>query len=83
MLKLKRKELKKLPDQVKVDCITVNLVPFKGGVEDIFKRLSDALVETLQGSIEKDADDVFRFIKAGLDKLNTNPQSVEEIEKMH
>jgi hypothetical protein len=47
MLKAKRKELKKLPDSVKVDCINVNLVPFKGGVEDIFKRLSDALVETL------------------------------------
>ena len=83
MLKQKRKELKKLPDSVKVDCITVNLVPFKGGVEDIFKRLSDALVETLQTSIEKDAEEVFKFIKAGLDKLNSNPQSVEEIEKMH
>lgn len=72
-----------MPDSQKVDCITVNLVPFKAGVEDIFKRLSDALVETLQTSIEKDAEDVFRFIKAGLDKLNSNPQSVEEIEKMH
>jgi len=83
MLKQKRKELKKLPDSQKVDCITVNLVPFKAGVEDIFKRLSDALVETLQTSIERDAEDVFRFIKAGLDKLNSNPQSVEEIERMH
>lgn len=83
MLKQKRKELKKLPDSQKVDCITVNLVPFKAGVEDIFKRLSDALVETLQTSIERDAEDVFRFIKAGLDKLNSNPQSVEEIDRMH
>lgn len=83
MLKQKRKELKKLPDSQRVDCITVNIVPFKSGVEDIFKRLSDALVETLQTSIEKDADDVFKFIKGGLDRLNSNPQSVEEIEKMH
>jgi dynein heavy chain 2 len=83
MLKSKRKELKKLPDSQKVDCITVNLVPFKGGVEDIFKRLSEALVETLQISIERDAEEVFKFIKAGLSKLNSNPQSVEEIEKMH
>jgi dynein heavy chain 2, cytosolic len=73
MLKAKRKELKKLPDSVKVDCINVNLVPFKSGVEDIFKRLSDALVETLQTSIEKDAEEVFKFIKAGLAKLNSNP----------
>ena len=83
MLKQKRKELKKLPDSQKVDCINVNLVPFKAGVEEIFKRLSDALVETLQTSIEKDSEEVHKFIKAGLEKLNSNPQSVEEIEKMH
>jgi len=65
--------LKKLPDSVKVDCINVNLVPFKGGIEDIFKRLSDALVETLQSSIEKDSEVVHRFIKSGLEKLNSNP----------
>lgn len=63
MLKQKRKELKKLDDSVKVDCINVNLVPFKGAIEDIFKRLSDALVETLQSSIEKDSETVYRFIK--------------------
>jgi hypothetical protein len=63
MLKQKRKELKKLPDSVKVDCINVNLVPFKGGIEDIFKKLTDALVETLQTSIEKDSEHVHRFVK--------------------
>ena len=73
MLKQKRKELKKLPDSQKVDCINVNLVPFKAGVEDIFKRLSDALVETLQLSIEKDSEVVRKFIKVGLEKLNSNP----------
>ncbi len=83
MLKLKRKELKKLPDSQKVDCINVNLVPFKGGIEDIFRKLSDALVETLQYSIERDSDEVLKFIKNGQQKLNSNPQSVEEIEKMH
>jgi len=83
MLKQKRKELKKLPDQMKVDCITVNLIPFKSGIEDVFKKLSDALVETLQSSIEKDSEEVQKFVKLGLEKLNSNPQSVEEIEKMH
>jgi hypothetical protein len=58
-------------------------VPFKGGIEDIFRKLSDALVETLQYSIERDSDEVLKFIKNGQQKLNSNPQSVEEIEKMH
>jgi len=48
--------LKKLPDSTKVDCINVNMVPFKAGIEELFRRLSDALVETLQESIERDSD---------------------------
>jgi len=56
MLRQKRKELKKLPDSFKVDCINVNIVPLKAGVEDLFRRMTDALVETLQESIERDSD---------------------------
>jgi len=56
MLRVQRKELKKLPDSTKVDCINVNMVPFKAGIEELFRRLSDALVETLQESIERDSD---------------------------
>jgi hypothetical protein len=58
MLRQKRKELKKLPDSFKVDCININIVPFKAGVDELFRRLTDALVETLQESIEKDAETV-------------------------
>jgi len=83
MLKQKRIELKKLPDSTKIDCVTINIVPFKGGIEDVFKKLTDALVETMQDSIEKDAEDVERFVKMAQDKLNSNPTSVDEIEAMH
>jgi len=58
LLKQKRIELKKLPDTRKIDCVTTNIVPFKSGIEDVFKKLSEALVETLQNSIDKDATDV-------------------------
>jgi len=47
MIKQKRIELKKLNDSRKIDCINVNIVPFKDGVEDLLKKMSDALVETL------------------------------------
>jgi exonuclease VII large subunit len=83
MLKQKRIELKKLPDSKKIDCVTVNIVPFKAGIEDVFKKLSEALVETLQNSIEKDAEDVEQFVKRAQEKLGSNPQSVDEIEAMH
>ena len=83
MLKGKRRELKKLPDQKKVDCITVNLVPFKSGIDSLFRSFEDALTETLEDSIEKDLEVVRRFVYKGLEQLNANPQSVEEIEIMH
>lgn len=80
MMKLKRKELKKLPDSIKVDCIHVNMLPFKNGVDDLIRRMSEAMEDSLSESIEKDNEIVFQFIRKGLDKLSVNPQSVEEIE---
>ena len=47
MLRQKRKELKKLPDSFKIDCISINIVPFKAGIDELFRRMEDALVETL------------------------------------
>lgn len=73
MLKSKRIELKKLPDSRKIDCVTINIVPFKGGVEDIFRKLTDALVETLETSIEKDANEVMTFVRSAQEKLGANP----------
>jgi dynein heavy chain 2 len=83
VVRQKRKELKKLPDSFKVDCFNINLVPFKGSIEDLLRRLSDALVDSLKDSLERDAQQVQDFISKGLKKLNSNPTSVEEIEQMH
>lgn len=73
MLKGKRRELKKLPDQKKVDCITVNLVPFKSGIDSLFRGFEDALTDTLEDSIEKDTEVVRLFVQKGLEQLNANP----------
>jgi hypothetical protein len=83
MLKVKRIELKKLPDEKKIDCIKINILPFKQGVEDILRKLQDALVDTLEQSIEKDVKEVVGFVKSAQDNLSQNPQSAEEIEAMH
>jgi hypothetical protein len=47
MLKQKRRDLKKIPDSHKVDCINVNLITFKGSIDKIFNSIGDALVDTL------------------------------------
>ena len=83
MLRQKRKELKKLPDSTWVFCISVNLVPFKSGIDSLLRNFQDGLVDTLEDSIEGDIDKVRTFIQMGLQKLNSNPQSAEEIDQMH
>lgn len=80
MLRSKRIQLKKLPDDIKIDCITINMHPFKNGIEALFRRLEEILAETLQDSIEKDCEQVQSFINSGLQTLRNNPQSVEEID---
>ena len=50
-MKQKRVELKKLPDTKKIDCIVINIVPFKEGIENIFRKISEILVRTLENSI--------------------------------
>lgn len=70
MLKVKRIELKKLPDDKKIDCIKINILPFKQGVEDILRKLQDALVDTLEQSIEKDVKEVIGFVKSAQDNLS-------------
>lgn len=59
------------------------MIPFKGAVEEVFKKIQEALVETLQFSIEKDAEEVHIFVKSAQEKLGNNPSSVDEIEAMH
>ena len=49
----------------------------------MFKRLSEALVSTLQTSIETDKDDVEQFVRSAQEQLSSNPQSVDEIEAMN
>jgi len=83
MMKQKRIELKKLPDTKKIDCIVINIVPFKEGIENIFRKISEALVRTMENSIQSDKDEVLSFVKKSHEKLASNPTSVEEIEAMH
>jgi len=40
----------------------VNLVPFKSGVDALFRSFEDALTESLEDSIEKDTEIVRKFV---------------------
>ena len=51
MLKQKRIELKKLPDTKKIHCIVINIVPFKGGIEEIPLVIKSTDRESFQHSL--------------------------------
>ena len=83
MIKAKRIELKRIDDKEKRDCIKINIVRFKSGIEDIFNKIDDELVVSIKSSIEKDVEEVETFVKSAQEKLSSNPKSLEEIEAMH
>eukprot|EP00605_Chrysophyceae_sp_TOSAG23-4_P002934 GSChrysophyteH1.ASY1.ANO1.3229.1 assembled CDS len=78
-LRSKRKDIDKLPDQEKIDCCTVSLVPFKGFLEDLLQRVNDTLLVTLRRSLLSEFKDVDTFLENANDRLSTRPHSVEEI----
>lgn len=79
MLKKKRKEVERLPDQKKVGCFTVSLVPFKSAVDDILQRYSDALMLSLRKSAGKNVAEVDEYLSHAMEHLNARPNSVEEM----
>ena len=79
VLKAKRKEAEKLPATEKVDCITVNLAPFKAAVDDQQQRLTDALLYGMRRLSDTKKAEVDDFIAASMETLSRRPQSVDEI----
>ena len=79
VLKAKRKEAEKLPATEKVDCITVNLAPFKAAVDDQQQRLTDALLYGMRRLSDTKKAEVDEFIAASMETLSRRPQSVDEI----
>ncbi len=78
-IKTRGKDLEKLPNEEKVDCIHVDLGPVKRAVQEQLDRLSDALVLSLRVSTAKDLRDVEVFVKDGLERLGQRLQSADEI----
>lgn len=80
MLRVKRKQLEKLNDYYKIDnFFNIRTEPFKKGIEGLFQKMSDALKYSLKARIKVDMEEIDKFIDEGMKKLNSRPQSVEEI----
>ncbi|KDO32540.1 hypothetical protein SPRG_03015 [Saprolegnia parasitica CBS 223.65] len=78
-LKLKRKECDKIPDMLKVDCVSVSLSPLKAGIDDHLTRLQDSLLQSLRKSIMTHLKQVEEYLDTSMEKLNKRPHSIDEI----
>jgi dynein heavy chain 2 len=78
-LRIKRKDIDKLPDVEKVDCCTVVLTPFKGFLEDLFQRVQDSLLVSLRRSLLQEFKDVDNYLDTSNQRLSSLPNTVAEI----
>eukprot|EP00928_Gymnodinium_smaydae_P079340 TRINITY_DN632_c0_g1_i3.p1 TRINITY_DN632_c0_g1~~TRINITY_DN632_c0_g1_i3.p1 ORF type:complete len:2255 (+),score=688.11 TRINITY_DN632_c0_g1_i3:125-6889(+) len=80
-LKQKRKDMDKIPDTIRIDCVTISTVVLKSVVEEHLERLSDVLVIALKRKLTEDYKKVMSFLEDALEKLNVRPDSVQELGK--
>ncbi|XP_040316731.1 cytoplasmic dynein 2 heavy chain 1 [Herpailurus yagouaroundi] len=78
-LKIKGKEVERLPSAVKVDCLNINCNPVKTVIDDLIQKLFDTLVLSLKKCIQAHLHEIDAFVTEAMDILTVMPQSVEEI----
>ncbi|XP_058542508.1 cytoplasmic dynein 2 heavy chain 1 isoform X7 [Neofelis nebulosa] len=78
-LKIKGKEVERLPSAVKVDCLNINCNPVKTVIDDLIQKLFDTLVLSLKKCIQAHLHEIDAFVTEAMDVLTVMPQSVEEI----
>ena len=79
IMKNKRKEIDKLLDIEKIDCITISLVPFKTYLDELLLRINDNLLINLRRSLIEEFKEVDNFLETSNERLYSKPKSVEEI----
>ena len=47
-IRTKRKDIEKLPDQEKIGCCTISILPLKSQLEDLLHRFNDSLLIALR-----------------------------------
>jgi dynein heavy chain 2, cytosolic len=81
VLKARRREADRLPDFQKVDCVSVNLAPFKAGLDAVFQRVNDALLLALRRILIENMRSVEQYLEKGIEMMSVKPQSLADIAK--
>ncbi len=81
ILKARGRDVDKLSDVEKVDCINVDTSGVKAAAEELLKAFNDALAFALRRSAQAEIEGLEAFVKESLDALSSMPQTFEEIVK--
>lgn len=81
VLRARRREADRLPDVQRVDCVTVNLAPFKAGLDAVFTHVTDALLLALRRILLEAARKVEIYLENGIEAMTVKPSSLSDIAK--
>jgi dynein heavy chain 2 len=80
-LKSKRRELDKITDLQRIDCITVHLGPFKAAIDMTIQRATDAIVVHLRRNLISCLHEVEQYLDNGSTTMAMRPASLGDIAK--
>jgi len=79
VLKAAARDAERLPNEVKVDCYNISLVPVKTVVDEQLKRLQETLVASLRRKANDEKTCVEEYIKNGRNLFGKQAATVEDI----
>ena len=79
ILKLRGQDVEKLPNEIRVDCFLLNLIPLKTTIENQIQRLQESMFTYLKRSISRDAATIESFVNEGVETLSDRPRTHEEL----
>jgi len=83
LVKLKGKEVEKLPVQEKIDCISISIIPCKSSIEDQLTKLFDLLVDRLRNTIHDDVTSLGDYVTMTTSVLQSTPSNIEEMSRIY
>jgi dynein heavy chain 2 len=81
MLATRERDAAKLPDEKRIDCVSIDATSVKKTIEDLLKELQQALREALRKSASNDAEDLTKFVTASREVLAHEPNGVDEMKE--
>jgi dynein heavy chain 2 len=78
-IKARKKEIDKITDIEKIDCVAVSLVPLKAYLDEILSRYNSSLVLSLRNTIISDYETVDKYLLDANEKLLTRPRNVKDV----